>query len=270
MRQRAVAQRPHRICGDGTAVTGHGARGKGARLTVHPCQHRLRQIAAQPVDRQGARGRFVQQKDGRAGIAHRAQPVEIGHAAKVKAARLDRTLRRGQAGGQDDDLPRHRVKPGLIALQGHAHAVGRAVGRDFAQDDAVQRQAQRVRLRPVDADDPPFDRAVIAKLQHRRGQRMRADARSQPARRQRRHDHGQGAREVGRAPGQRQPRGQRQRRHGIACRPRFLRQAEPHRNADADQHGQPGKQRAARCLHLLQRPQDQARRHHLATPPAIA
>ena len=117
-----IAQRLHRVLGDGRAVAGHRAGGKGPGLARHVRQHRRatgsvrsRSIGCAPPAGSSS------SSTGRAGIADRAQLVEKRHAAEVEAARLDRALGRGQDGGQHHHLPRRRRQPGLVALQRDAH-----------------------------------------------------------------------------------------------------------------------------------------------------
>ena len=79
-------------------------------------------------------------------------------------------------------MPRdHHPQTGLnrdvattVSVKGNAHPYRRARRRHTVQHNAVQREAQGVGLAAVNCDDPPLNRAVIAKAQHRPRDRMRA------------------------------------------------------------------------------------------------
>ncbi len=76
-----------------------------------------------------------------AGIAHRADLAEPGHALEVKAARFNRPLWRGQMRRHGDPQPRFGINIALLPMQRHAHAF-RRVGRGNAvQVHLIQRQA---------------------------------------------------------------------------------------------------------------------------------
>ena len=274
MRKRAVAERLDRFLGDGRAVAGHRPCCEGPGLAVHVPQHARRQVAAEAVDRAGAVGRFLKQEDRGAGIADCPQLVEIGHATKVKAAGFDRAVRGGQAGGKDDHLPRHRVKPGLVVLERDPDPDRSAVGRHLTQSDLVKRQSQGIGLRTVDTDDPPFDRAVVAEVEHGGGDGVRADAGGKPS-------GSKGSDSKGKRAGKiRPPRRQCQthpkdkRRKRVAARPRFPVQREPDADAAADQHGDPREKAPARRLQRQKWPKEDpcARSScgHLVTLPTIA
>ncbi len=69
--------------------------------------------------------------------------------------------------GQDHRQPRFGLDEAVISLQGHAHAGRHPVGDQVAQDDAIERQPDRIRDRAVDIDDPTLNRSVIAVSQDR-------------------------------------------------------------------------------------------------------
>ena len=99
--------------------------------------------------------------------AYRAR--EIGGKLWVVKAQVH-TGGRGKAGGQHDHLPRNRH--GRIAPQRNPHSQRCVIGRQI-QHHPVQCQAQGIRLRAVDLNDPARDRAIIGPLQHRGGHQMR-------------------------------------------------------------------------------------------------
>ncbi len=147
---------------------------------------------------------------------------------------------------------------------------GRSLWRDILQNDPVQCQTQGIRLRAVDADNAPFDRAIIAEIQHRGGHRMGADPGGKPAcgKRSQRDDKGTGKVRPPKAKGGAGDKGQRGKR--IATEGWLGFGGEPKADTAANQHGDPGEQHPPRRLQGQKRPEDHPARRHLVSRSAIA
>ena len=177
------AQRLGRLGVDGGADAGGDGGGETAGGAGDRVGDLLRDRHADAVDEEArpALLRRPQREDGRAGVADGAEAVEEGLALEVEAAGLHRAFGGGEVAREDDGEARFGGDPALFAVERDADAGGGAVGRDVAEDDAVEREARLVGLGAVDDDDAAFDGAVVAEGQDRVGDGRRAEARDADA-----------------------------------------------------------------------------------------
>ncbi|AMY69216.1 hypothetical protein AKL17_1967 [Frigidibacter mobilis] len=156
--------------------------------------------------------------------------------------------------GQDHGQPRLGRDLGLIPVQRHPH-LGRGSARGhIAQHHLVERDADLVGIRSVDADDPALDGAVIAEGQHRVCHAMPAGTGQQEAR-QRQDQRGSGdLRDLGPAQPAQKRGQQRQQRGGIdrGAGLRIQREPEADSQRQADRH--PDEEPAPRARQRQQRP----------------
>jgi hypothetical protein len=173
------AQRLGRLGVDGGADAGGDGGREAARGAGDYFRDLLRDRHAEAVDEE-ARPALLgrpQREDGGARVAHGAQAVEEGLALEVEAARLHRAFGGGEVTREDDGKAGFGGDPPLVPVERDADAGGCAVGRDVAEDDAVEGEAGLVGLGAVDDDDAAFDGAVVAEGEDRVGDGEGAEAR---------------------------------------------------------------------------------------------
>ena len=105
---------------------------------------------------------------GAGSVAHSTQLHKPRHAAKIESPRFCCTFGSRQAGCHQNRAP-HLVRGGLgCALQRYAHLCRGLILGNFGQHNLIQRQADGIRLRAVDVNDPALNGAVIGLRQHGR------------------------------------------------------------------------------------------------------
>ena len=188
MRKVRCSQIGQRVLPHGRPVAGHDRGRKGPGFARHGLldRRRNRHARRENAHRPARPCRGCQPQHRGAGIPHGPQLQKPRMALEIKTARLCRTCRGGQMPGHDQHLSRAIIADHLFAMHRHPHARGRPVGGHIRQHHPVQRQPGCIAGGSVDIDDPPFDWAVIAEIQHRGRHRIGAPF-GQPHARQNKH-----------------------------------------------------------------------------------
>ena len=157
------------------AVSG---RHRGREGPGPPRQSRLHgagELHPQPVNQKPGPACFgrLQGQNRRPRVSHGAKPQKPRVTLEIEASGLYRSPGRGEVSRQNHPHAGLKRDKPLLPVQRDPHPQGRPVRRDPRQHHLVERDPLLVRTAAVHRDDPPLNRAVVAKAQNGSGNLMR-------------------------------------------------------------------------------------------------